>query len=267
MKSKIPLLTVAAALLRCCYAQAQSPTFSLLHTFNAQTDGAIPYAALIQASDGNLYGTASEGKFTNNDPQMGTVFRISLGGTFTTLYTFHSGAGGQGPYAPLLEANDGNFYGATQDNCCGDGTIFRITPSGSLTTVYKFTGGLDGRRPSNAGLAPGSDGNYYGTTFERGKGQFGTAFRLTPTGALTTLYSFDNGAAGGAPDGGLIEGSDGNFYGVTTSQDFPTRLGSVFRMTPNGDLTTLRTFTQNAKQLCTGSGRYCPNTTASTAST
>jgi uncharacterized repeat protein (TIGR03803 family) len=65
-----------------------------------------------------------------------------------------------------------------------------------------------------AGLARGSDGNFYGTTAGDNTTTFGTIFRITPAGVLTTLFSF-NGTNGASPVAGLIQGLDGNFYGTT----------------------------------------------------
>ena len=98
----------------------------------------------------------------------------------------------------------------------GNGTVFRITPSGSLTNLWSFTGGVDGANPY-AGLVQGSDGNFYGTTFGSGSGPSGngTVFRISPSGSLTNLWSFTNGADGANPSAGLVQGSDGNFYGTT----------------------------------------------------
>ncbi len=110
----------------------------------------------------------------------------------------------------------------------------------SLTTLYSFAG-TDGSTP-NAGLTVGSDGNYYGTTFGGGGiTQFGTIFKLTPAGALTTLHYFA-GTDGSNPYGPLALGTDGNFYGTTTSGGGPGGMGTIFQITTSGTLTTLHTF-------------------------
>jgi len=130
---------------------------------------------------------------------------------------------GSAPYAGLVQAPDGNFYGTTyaggaSSNCQGGcGTVFRITPGGTLTTLHSFDW-YDGASPT-AALVRGTDGNFYGTTYGGGaEPRVGTVFKITPGGALTTLYSFcaqANCTDGQQPYAGLVRGSDGNFYGTT----------------------------------------------------
>jgi uncharacterized repeat protein (TIGR03803 family) len=113
-----------------------------------------------------------------------------------------------------------------------------MTAEGDLTTLHSFTGG-DGQGPS-AGLAEGTDGNFYGTTPGGGEFANGTVFKITPQGALTTLHSFDIGD-GANPKAGLIQGLDGNFYGATIGGG-SGGWGVVFKMTPNGTVTILHYF-------------------------
>jgi uncharacterized repeat protein (TIGR03803 family) len=161
--------------------------------------------------------------------------------TFTTLYSFNN-SDGSDPYAGLIQGNDGNFYGTTLgggNNAAG--TVFRITPNGILTTLHSFQGSAaDGGAPQ-AGVVQGSDGNFYGTT-DGGSVGFGTIFKITTGGVLTTLHSFTDGADGAYSDAGLVQGSDSNFYG-TTSSGGTSGNGTVFRITPGGALTTLHSFT------------------------
>ena len=133
----------------------------------------------------------------------GTVFKITPSGTLTTLHSF-DGSDGVRPFAALVQATDGNFYGTTvlggNDNChLGYGTIFKITPTGTLTTLHSFDG-PEGRYPS-ATLIQTRDGNLYGTTGNGGANLDGTVFKITPSGTLTTLHSFD-GSDGAWPYGG-----------------------------------------------------------------
>jgi uncharacterized repeat protein (TIGR03803 family) len=128
---------------------------------------------MIQAADGDLYGTTSGSVFGPN--YNGTVFKITRSGKLTTLYTFCSQPNctdGFYPYAGLVQATDGNFYGTTTlggVNCAdngGCGTVFKITPSGVLTTLYSFCSQnncTDGSSP-NAGLVQATNGVLYGTT-------------------------------------------------------------------------------------------------------
>jgi uncharacterized repeat protein (TIGR03803 family) len=177
-----------------------------LHTF-AGGDVANPLGGLIQASDGNLYGTTQEGGVNAvNGVGRGVVYKISLTGTFTRLYSF-AVKDGADPISGLLQGSDGNLYGTTDyggsGGCTsealysGCGTVFKITPAGTLTTLYKFGGTTDGADPTTA-LIQGNDGNFYGTTSADGQGGFGTIFKITPGGALTTLASFQ--AIGGTPN-------------------------------------------------------------------
>ena len=183
-----------------------------LYSFTGGNDGADPNAGLVQGSDGNFYGTTYSGG-TNDS---GTVFKISTNGALTSLYSFTDGNDGAYPYAGLVQGSDGNFYGTTDGGGTngGYGTVFKISTNGALTSLYSFTGGNDGAYPE-AGLVQGSDGNFYGTTMRRYGYGHGTVFKISTNGALTSLYSFTGGNDGASPQAGLVQGSDGNFYGTT----------------------------------------------------
>jgi uncharacterized repeat protein (TIGR03803 family) len=225
-----------------------SGTLTTLHNFcsggAACVDGDAPYAGLVQAADGNFYGTTLSGGTYG----AGTVFKITPSGTLTTLYSFCSESpctGGFGLVAGLVQATDGNFYGTTAfGGSNGSGTVFKITPSGTLTTLHNFCSGgaacVDGDAPY-AGLVQATDGNFYGTTVVGGALNWGTVFKITPDGTLTTLYSFcsESGCADGTtPSAGLVQATDGNFYGTTTGGG-ANQVGTVFKITPSGTLTTL----------------------------
>lgn len=210
-------------------------TLTTLHSFTG-TDGANPASGLLQATDGNFYGTAFKGGVSN----YGTIFRITSGGTLTTLHNFNGTDGGN-PTSGLVQATDGNFYGtASQGGANLFGTVFKITPAGTLTTLYNFCSQSkcsDGASPI-AALVQAIDGYFYGTTYEGGaKTYYGVVFRISASGTLTTLHSF-NGHDGTGPYAGLIQATDGNFYGATYSNG-----GTIFEVTPSGKLTTLHTFT------------------------
>src|SRR5579863_292359 len=240
------LEVVCTVLVLIAAAAVASPaqTLTTLHNFAGRpNDGADPYDALVLGTDGNFYGTTVTGGANNQ----GTVFRMTPSGTVTILYNFAgypSGLGG--PTARLIQATDGNFYGTTYGTAA-DG-VFKITPSGTLTTLAIFNG-QGGPEYPYAGVIEGSDGNFYGTT-ERGGSNHGngTVYRITPSGSITTLYSFaciDN--SGCQPDAGLVQGSDGSFYGVTR-EGGPgnNNAGAVFKITSNGSITTVYNFcTQN----------------------
>ena len=194
-------------------------TFTVLHTFDS-TDGASPYASLVQGTDGNLYGTTRSGGAHN----YGTVFRITLAGSLTTLHSFCSRtncADGEHLFAGLIQGSDGNFYGTTGYGGSNGsfGTIFKISPSGKLTTLHSFCSQshcTDGYYPY-AGLIQGTDGNFYGATEFGGGNSSGTIFKITPTGVLTTLHSFCSQAHcadGLSPYAGLVQDTNGKFYGT-----------------------------------------------------
>jgi uncharacterized repeat protein (TIGR03803 family) len=215
---------------------------------------------LVQGADGNFYGTTSMGG-VNSD--YGTVFKITPSGTLTTLFTFTpNGPDGNIPDGMLVQGPDGNFYGTTvggganHNSLCtaqaldGCGTVFKITPSGALTTLYSFcprSGCTDGFLPSE-GLAQGTNGDFYGITYHGGADGYGTVFKITPGGTLTTLHSFDV-TDGEYPLGGLVQGTDGIFYGTTAvggtnTVECPSysTCGTIFEITPGGTFTSLISF-------------------------
>jgi len=189
----------------------------------AGTYGSAPVGGLVQGVDGNLYGTAVLGGTGNcGNYGCGTIFRLSTSGVFKLLHNF-SFSDGSGPNGGLIQGADGNFYGTTEGGGAnGWGTVFAITPEGALTTLYNFTDGPDGGDPAGP-LVQGSDGNLYGTAFIGGNFSChegcGTVFQLTLSGALTTLHSFA-GFDGSAPLGGLVQHTNGVFYGTTCGGDF-----------------------------------------------
>lgn len=162
--------------------------------------------------------------------------------TPTTLHSFN-GADGKSPEAALVQGSDGNFYGTTPlGGAHAKGTVFKIDSTGNLTTLHSFSGSPgDGAVPIG-GLVQGSDGNFYGTTASGGAFFQGTIFRMTSSGAITVMHSFNAFSGGGAvPVAGLVQGSDGNFYGTTAvgGQHFQ---GTVFKIDATGNLTTLHSF-------------------------
>jgi uncharacterized repeat protein (TIGR03803 family) len=204
---------------------ASASTLTNLASFNGG-NGAVPLARLVQAGDGNFYGTTLQG----GRESYGTLFRVTPGGEMTTLFNFDVTSGG-GPEGGLIEASPGTFYGTTSD------TAFKFTSDGTHTTLARFFPGAT----AQAGLLLGSDGNLYGTTYFGGPSQAGNIFKLTPAGILTNLRDF-NGANGGGPNfGGLIQASDGNIYG-TTEGGGSAGYGTIFKLTPDGSLTTLINF-------------------------
>ena len=112
----------------------------------------------------------------------------------------------------------------------------------SYTVLYPFPIA----QPQPSGLVKGSDGNFFGTTYQGGASGLGNVIKITPAGVLTTLYSFA-GSDGSYPNAALVQGTDGNFYGTTYKGGgctYPfSDCGTVFKITPAGVLTTLHNFT------------------------
>lgn len=211
-------------------------TLTLLATFY-NTNGAFPFGGLVQDGDGNFYGTTESG---GTNPGNGTIFRMTPDGTLTMLYAFKNGTDGGVPYAGSLEASGDNFYGTTEFGGTNNlGTIFKIASDGTFTSLFSFSG-TNGSYPLG-GLTEGNDGSFYGMTFGGGTWGNGTVFRMTPSGTLTSLYSFTGGSDGSAPFGALLQATDGNFYG-TTSTGGANGYGTIFQIIPTGVFTTLHSF-------------------------
>jgi uncharacterized repeat protein (TIGR03803 family) len=233
--------------------------YTLLHSFSGGTDGSSPAAALIQAADGNFYGTTASGGTSD----LGTVFRMTPAGTVTVLHAFVGGkTDGAKPQAALIQATDGNFYGTTSSGGPSDnGTVFQMTPGGTVTVLHAFAGGTtDGANPT-AALIQATDGNFYGTTSSGGTSAFfGTVFKMTPGGALTILYSFTDvftGGVPGAPYASLIQATDGNFYGTTVAdQGIHVAYGTIFKMTPGGTATVLNGLASYASLIQATDGNF-----------
>jgi uncharacterized repeat protein (TIGR03803 family) len=195
--------------------------FTSLYSFTGESDGEAPNA-LVNGTDGNMYGT------TSFSP--GNVFKISPNGVFTILHSFSLGTGitnGAGPNGLVL-GSDGIFYGTTSNG----GTLFSITAGGVFNRLCSFG-------PANAGprgCVQGSDGNFYGTTSGGGAQSSGTVFKFATNGLLTTLY----GGFYLEKPSNLVRGADGNFYGTTWGQAYIT--GTIFKITPDGTFTLLHSF-------------------------
>ncbi len=229
-------------------------TLIALYSFCSQqgcADGSEPVRGVILATDGDFYGTTQYGGANNG----GTVFKITPAGTLTTLYSFCAQANcadGDTLSYGVIQATDGNFYGMTYaGGAHNGGTVFKITPAGTLRTLYSFCAQpscTDGSSP--IAVIQATDGNFYGTTEYGGANNGGTVFKITPAGTLTTLYSFcaqANCSDGSLPQEALIQASDGNFYGTTSSGGnqggcWTGECGTVFKVTPRGALTTLYAF-------------------------
>jgi uncharacterized repeat protein (TIGR03803 family) len=219
------------------YKMTLDGTVTVLHSFAHETFPPSA-SALIQATDGNLYGTNFNSAFAGSSVG-GTAFRLSLGGTFTVLHSFDSAAEGR-PFGALFQATNGDLYGVAKSLDLllnsAPGRVFRMTPSGIVTVLHRFSGGnADGYTPT-ARLVQAADGNFYGTASVGGSLNQGTVFAMTPSGTLTVSHAFDGVNTGATPNAGLIQGTDGNFYG-TSSRGGTADHGTVFQMTPTGTVT------------------------------
>jgi uncharacterized repeat protein (TIGR03803 family) len=217
-------------------------TLSTIYQFSAGEDGANPNAALVQASDGNLYGTTVGGGALG----WGVIFKLFTNATLANLYSFTNGDDGANPEAPLVQGSNGVLYStAFAGGAGGAGTIFKITTNAAFTLLYPFGGGSDGGFPVSA-LSLASNAVFYGTTLGASGGGVGngTVFKLTTNGVFSTIYSFSGGNDGDDPEAALALGRDGNFYGTSRFGGTSSN-GTVFRVTTNGGLTTLHSFTSS----------------------
>ena len=228
IRTYVILCSGLAAVVSC---QAQS--YSILADFNYLNQ--YPLAPLTLGSDGNLYGTSEKG---NAD---GTVFRVTPSGLVTTLHYFAE-TDGSLPTGGVIFASDGNLWGTTsQGGNAGTGTIFKMSSAGSFTSVYSFGASTgDGSAPAG-NLVQASDGNLYGVTSGGGSGGCGTIYQITLSGTYTSKYSFTCSSDGGFPKGGMIQATDGNLYG-TTSTGGSGNYGTAFRFTLGGTYTALHAF-------------------------
>jgi uncharacterized repeat protein (TIGR03803 family) len=193
---------------------------------------------MAQGRDGNFYGVSQAGP-TGGPTNDGVIYKISPSGVITYLHTMQTSEGTQ--CNGLVLGADGNFYGTcNSDPVNNGGTIFKVTPAGKLTVMHTFVGGsTDGCRP----LAPptqGADGNYYGTTSFCGASNYGTVWKITAAGTYTQLYSFQGPPSDTALPLGLIQGSDGNFWGMGNGWIISN--GGVFKISTTGKETLVYAF-------------------------
>jgi uncharacterized repeat protein (TIGR03803 family) len=232
----------------------QAQTFTTLYSFSGSTDGAYPFAGLIQDEMGNLYGVAAVGGDLScqlGGNGCGVVFKIDTAGKETVLHSF-SGKDGADPYGGLVRGKEGNLYGTTEyggDFHCdkyqgaGCGVAFKIDTTGKETVLHVFRGGRsDGCEPSQ-NLIMDETGNLYGTTPGCGASNAGTVFKLTKNGKETLLHNF--AGPDGAEPSGMLRDTSGNFYGLTEVGGTSGR-GVLYKLTKGGTLTVLYNFVGDA---------------------
>ncbi len=213
-----------------------SPTGAIVyeHSFEGGADGGFPQAAPIQGADGAFYGTTVGA----SSAFAGTVYKIDTSERYSVLHLFTT-TDGRGPGSPLVQGADLNFYGTTGGGGTnGLGTFFRISSTGNFAVLHDFDS-TDGG--GTGPLIQASDGNFYGVTFQGGTTNTGAVLKITPSGTVTILYSFAGGQDGTQPAGGLVEATDGNFYGVL-AMGGAAGGGTLYRLTPAGVFTKLHDF-------------------------
>jgi uncharacterized repeat protein (TIGR03803 family) len=243
-------------------AQQAGMRYNVLYTFTGGTDGAVPQGALIQDSQGNLYGTTRVagdlfGCLNDTGTGCGVVFKLNAQGGETVLHTFYGYGLGDGvyPQSDLIQDAEGNLYGTTpvdgSEN--GEGVAFKVDQSGNETILYRFgpPGGTNGNAPM-AGLVRDQEGNLYGTTSGGGDSSgcgsdgCGVLFKLDPAGNLTVLYNFTGGTDGSYPSADLVQDNQGNFYGTTLHGGGTPDAGVVFKVDATGRETVIYRFTGGA---------------------
>ena len=216
---------------------------TILHNFNAATDGAFPWGPPILASDGNFYGTTSGGGSVSNGN--GLVYKITSSGTYTTIYKFDV-THGFAPIAPPVQGTDGFLYIPVSEGgseFCG--TIVQISTAGVLNNSYSFPCGAGGSFPIGP-LVQASNGDFYSTTQDGGTNSEGTIYQVTTGLAVTILHSFGATFGDGTfPGAGLLLATDGNYYG-STADGGGHGDGSLFNTTTSGTYKGLFSFNNSA---------------------
>jgi len=225
-----------------------SKVYTVLHVFGSiSNDGDFPISAPTQGVGDTMYGATPHG-----GGSCGVIYAITLHGAYSVLYSF-SGISPDGcnPEASPIVAADGNLYGtANIGGTSNNGVVYRLTPSGKETTIYSFDG-IHGSEPWGP-LVEGSDGNFYGTTLKGGTSNAGVIFEVTPTGTETVLHNFNGTTDGGFVYAGLVQATDGNFYGVAQQGGNTSSLcqggppsgtcGTLFQVTPTGAFSVIYDF-------------------------
>ena len=230
--------------------QAQARGLTVLYNFEGSSDGGDPFASLIRAHAGNLYGTADYG----GTSFAGAVFKVAPDGTETALYSFSGGADGAQPFSALVRDKGGNLYGTTtMGGSANAGVVFKLAPDGTESVLHNFTGGTDGSTPTG-GLLEDKAGNFYGTASQGGTSNAGVLFEIGADGQYTILHTF----TGAANDGkitytSLLMDHKGTLYGVT-EEGGAAKGGILYKLSKAGKLTILHSFMGGTGDGCNALG-------------
>lgn len=257
-------LTAIVALALGTRPSLRAQTLVTLYDFAGSTDGAHPYAGLIQDKAGNLFGAAAYGGDLSCEfgggYGCGVIFEVRTDGTETVLYRFTGDEDGVYPDARLLRDDEGNLYGTTEyggDFTCGFegvgcGVLFKIDAAGKLAVLHVFRGGpTDGCNPYQ-GLVADKAGNLYGTTPGCGASNLGTVFEVTKDGKVRLLHSFA-WSEGATPSGELLIDGNDYLYGLA-QQGGASGRGVLYRFGRNGVVTVLHSFNAGTTDGCNPGG-------------
>ena len=211
---------------------SKTGVFSVVRHLKGATDGGYPNGSLILAKDGFLYGLTSAG----GAGSAGVMFKVSTAGVFSVVRSFTSASDGSNPEGSLVQHPDGTIYGMTSYN----GRIFKLSSAGVYSVVKTFSSAADGNAPTGS-LLVGVDKNLYGTTSAGGMNGKGTIFKLTSAGAFSVMKHFNATTDGQYPKGALVQGTDGNLYGLTSSGGV-NKGGTLFKITLTNVFTVVKSF-------------------------
>ncbi len=214
---------------------------TVLYSFTGGSDGCYPVGTLLRDKAGNLYGTAEECGASG----AGTIFKISKGGTFSVVYGFGGSPDGAYPaFTTLLMDKTGNFWGATEEGgLYNNGAVYELSKGGKMKVLYSFKGGTTDGCDVFGNPIMDKAGNLYGTANSCGPSYVGIIWKVSKKGKETILHNFAGGSSDGAePVAGVIMDAKGNLYG-DTYQGGSANLGTAYKLSKNGTLTLLHTFT------------------------
>ncbi len=197
------------------YKLTPAGVYTNLHAF---TGSDCHSSNLVQASDGNLYGTLANCTLPNS---VGCVYRISTAGVYKEIHGFAVTTGNV-PCTGLIQGKDGKLYGATQQGAAnGNGNIYKMTTAGVPTDIHDFNNATDASCVNNVGppvnLLQVADGSFYGVNPAYGPNGTGSIYKLTSAGVFTAFLFPNPTVDGDLPSSTLIQNTNGLVYGTTPS--------------------------------------------------